>query len=396
MKKWCHTKYLTIWLFLIYLGATFLSNLAPLYDGIRTTGYILVNQGILNPSLIETAYTDGFLGKNAYITGNGAVQRLLGARILNERYMLDNGHLTYIISEYDVEEIAQKTVNFRDALETLDTPLVYVNAPFKIHRTDKQLPLSVEDHSNENADRFLNALKKENVTTLDLREAIDTENRNHYDLFYKTDHHWTAEAGLWAAGTISTFLAEMDPGFAVDSALWESSNYNYTLYEDVFLGSSGRRVGPLYIGRDDFTLITPKFDTKLTFLDSDAGVSREGSFSDVFLFMENLICEDPFRSNTYQVYCGSNRSRIEIANHGIGHNTAGADKKLLLIRDSFSDVLVPFLSMGYAQTHVIDLRYFEGDLLEYVEQYSPDMVLVVYNPGAYESSNANMFDFLPQ
>ena len=152
----------------------------------------------------------------------------------------------------------------------------------------------------------------------------------------------------------------------------------------------------MYIGRDDFTLITPKFDTKLTFLDSDAGVSREGSFSDVFLFMENLICEDSFRSNTYQVYCGSNRSRIEIVNHGIGHNAAGADKKLLLIRDSFSDVLVPFLSMGYAQTHVIDLRYFEGDLLEYVEQYSPDMVLVVYNPGAYESSNANMFDFFPQ
>jgi hypothetical protein len=32
--------------------------------------------------------------------------------------------------------------------------------------------------------------------------------------------------------------------------------------------------------------------------------------------------------------------------------------------------------------------------MEYVKELSPDMVLIVYNPGAYESKNSEMFDFL--
>lgn len=393
MKKLFSTKYLTMGVFLVYICVTFLLNLSPLYDGIRGMGYVLVKHGILNPTLVETDYINGFVGKNGYITGNGAIQRIIGARIVNERYMLENGHLSYIIAEYDMEGIAQNTVAFRDALQTLDIPFAYVNTPFKIHRTDKQLPEGIEDHSNENADRFLACLEKEDVTVLDLRDIMEAESLNHYDMFYKTDHHWTAEAGLWAAGNISGFLAEQDSDFGADRNLWDPARYEYSLYEDVFLGSSGRRVGPLYIGKDDFTLITPKFDTQFTFVDSNAGICRKGSFSDVFLFMENLYAEDAFLSNTYQVYCGANRGKMEITNHSIGEDSA-ADKKLLVIRDSYSDVLIPFLSLGYSQIHAVDLRSFDGNLMEYVQTFDPDMVLVVYNPGAYEDNNLAMFEFL--
>ena len=45
-------------------------------------------------------------------------------------------------------------------------------------------------------------------------------------------------------------------------------------------------------------------------------------------------------------------------------------------------------------SYVIDLRGFSGDLMGYIEESAPDVVMVVYNPGAYEPKNFGMFDFL--
>lgn len=394
MKKQFHTKYLTMILFLLLLTGIFLQNLSALYEGARQMGYSIVKFGIVNSSLFESAYNEGFTGKNTFITANGAIQRLFGASVVNERVRLHNGHLTYTIDEYDMQELAQHTVDFRDVLEDMDIPFVYVNAPFKIHRTDKQLPVSVEDYSNENADCFLSYLKDAGVTTLDLRDSIDSENIDHYSMFYKTDHHWTAEAGLWAAGKITDFLAAQNADFAVEKSLADPGEYNYTRYENIFMGSAGKRVGPLFINRDDFTLVTPKFETNLTFNVDAAGLHREGDFEDVFLFMQHLYSEDPYSSNTYLVYCNSYFDTIEITNSGVGEDAVVTDKKILLIRDSYSDVLIPFLSLAYAQTHVVDLRVFEDDLVEYIKDYDPDIVLVAYNPGAYEDNNRIMFDYL--
>ena len=58
-------------------------------------------------------------------------------------------------------------------------------------------------------------------------------------------------------------------------------------------------------------------------------------------------------------------------------------------------MVAPFLSLGYDSVRLLDLRLFWGDLMTYIEDYEPDLVLAVYNPGAYEDNNWEMFDFLP-
>ena len=42
----------------------------------------------------------------------------------------------------------------------------------------------------------------------------------------------------------------------------------------------------------------------------------------------------------------------------------------------------------------LDLRLWDGDLLAYIDETEPDMVLVLYNPGALEDNNTVMFEFL--
>ena len=355
---------------------------------------IWLNTGKLDISVVETMYSEEFTGKYHFITANGAVQRLMGARVVNERYKLDNGHLTYTVPKEDVDGFAENTVALRDVLKERGIPFLYVNAPFKIHEEDKQLPVGVEDYSNENADAFLSFIEEQNVEVLDLRDCIADEGLDHYSLFYKTDHHWKAETGLWATGIISDRLAQISSSFAVNSDLWNPANYSFDVYEDAFLGSSGVRVGEVYAGRDDMTLITPNFKTELTFSVDSEDIYREGTFSEAFLFRDNLISENMLESTGYAVYGNGIHDIIKIRNYGTEIDGAFQPKKILMISDSFGNVVTPFLSLAFEQTHVLDMRMFEGNLMDYIDDYDPDVVLIIYNPGAYSDNNKDMFDFL--
>ncbi|MDR1642664.1 MAG: hypothetical protein LBT59_23490 [Clostridiales bacterium] len=55
----------------------------------------------------------------------------------------------------------------------------------------------------------------------------------------------------------------VDYGFEYDRALLDPANYTYEVFSDWFLGSQGKRVGPLFTGVDNFTIIHPSFETSL-------------------------------------------------------------------------------------------------------------------------------------
>jgi len=390
MKKQRFLRYLTTIGFLLLIGVFFLLSLHPFAAG----GYRMLRDllsGVpAGTATIESVYNERLPAKNLLVTLNGGLQKLLGTRCLNDRYLLDNGQLTYIIDEYDMTDIGENTVALRDALAQRGIPMVYVNALFKINGADKQLPVGVEDSSNENADRFLSVLRARDVNVLDLREAAHAQDLDYGELFYRTDHHWKAETGFWAFREIAAYLEQLDASFAVDEAVTDTASYNHTVYEDIFLGTAGRRVGPLYSGWDDLTVISPKFATDLRFSVPEEGLERTGAYEDTILFSEFLTGGDDFTISRYDVYCGQDYGLLQISNRAadVTH------KRILVLKDSFSSVVIPFLSLSYEELCFIDLRVFSEDLLEFVEEYDPDLVMVLYNPGAYENNNLAMFEFI--
>ena len=54
-------------------------------------------------------------------------------------------------------------------------------------------------------------------------------------------------------------------------------------------------------------------------------------------------------------------------------------KKLLVIKDSFANSLVPFLTQNYEEIHVIDLRSFSSKISEYIKENAFDNILILYN-----------------
>lgn len=396
MKKKVSIKHLTAIVFLVILAVNFLLGLYPFALGTFRMIRGLYNGEDLDVSTIEYTFNDSFPTKAALITVNGGIQRILGARYLNSRYLLDNGHLTYIIPPCDVTDMAEKTIAFSRTLEEKGIPFVYVNAPFKVYAKDKQLPVGVEDYSNENADAFIAQLRENDVRVLDLRESIEEDGLNHYDLFFKTDHHWTAETGFWAVTKITDYLSRMDASFSVDTRITDLSSYNLTVHEGIFLGSAGRRVGALYAGMDDLTVIEPKYDTQLRFVAESEGMDRTGSYQQTMLFPERLEGNNAFETVRYNVYCNQDYDELRITNTSVEANlpVQSTPKRLLVFKCSFNSVVIPFLALGYEETCFIDLRGYNGNVSELIEEFRPDAVLVSYNIGALEDHNSMMFDFL--
>lgn len=69
-----------------------------------------------------------------------------------------------------------------------------------------------------------------------------------------------------------------------------------------------------------------------------------------------------------------------------------SDLDVLLIRDSFSCVLLQYLSVGARTVTTIDMRHYEEmSVAEYIEGHDIDVVMVAYNP---TSLNDTRFVFL--
>ena len=343
-------------------------------EGGMNTGYILKNQGI-----------------NLY----GEFQKLLKKKVINDVdpsnnvIKLDNGYLSfYTQKKSEVKSLVKNTVEFNNILKKQGIPLLYVQAPYKISKYNTELPKGIKDYNNYNADEYLKKIYEENINAIDLRKLIREDGLQHYSMFFKTDHHWTPKAGLWAFSKIANELNQ-NYGFNIDKKLWNQKNYNIKTYENCFLGSQGKRTGIYYDGLDDFDIITPKFKTDFEVRIDSQNVYKTGEFQETLLDMSKFGTKDYFNTFTYTTYSGGDFGLVNIKNK---INTDG--KRVLLIRDSFSCVLTPFLAQAVSNLDIVDLRQDDRiDLQKYIKKNNPDIVIIMYNPDNLYK-NSNVFDFL--
>ena len=78
----------------------------------------------------------------------------------------------------------------------------------------------------------------------------------------------------------------------------------------------------------------------------------------------------------YALFLGGNYPILDIK------TTADSTDRLLIIKDSYANSLIPLLTAHYENIYVVDLRYFNGKLFQLMEQYEPEQgmdVLVLYD-----------------
>lgn len=333
----------------------------------------------------ETALNETLDRSHLFIQIYGGIQRLTGRRMVSDVSSdstvtrMDNGALTFcgLDNTYTAPtEQIEATVSLAEALGERDIPFLAVAAPQKIQPGESQLPAGVKEYGNETADAYLAGLADAGLDTLDLRPAF-AESGRWDEMFFRTDHHWKPEGAFFAYQALAEALSDRY-GFPVDPETTDLNNYDLTEYDGWFLGSQGKRVGSVYAGTDDFTVFTPKFETGFTYTIPSQDLVRTGSFNEALCFEERLEERDWFGGNPYTYYSGGDFGISVMKNE---KNPDGP--RIVLIRESFSCTLAPFLALSCGELITVDLRYYDGDLLEELESLSPDLVVLMYAASSF-------------
>ena len=321
-------------------------------------------------SKFETDIASTFFNKFGFVNLNGAVCNALNQPCMNGVVKLNNGYLLTTLP-YSSDEVlrtyADSTIRFDEYLKNRGTVLVYANTPYTSSKYDPQLPIGINDYGNDNCDRFLQMLKDAGVDTIDFRETMYDDGIDQYSMMYKTDHHWTTKAGLYAYGVLEDYVVGKT-GCDVDERISDIQNYTVTTYKKWHLGSRGQRTGIYYAGIDDFDLIIPNFDTSI-----QNGAGTVGNMQDVMINMEPLANKEYTSRYTYDSVLGGS----------IGHFTnldCKNDIKVLIITDSFGKAVAPYLAMGFAQIDYVYDADVSGVTPEFIESIDPDVVIMMYYP----------------
>ena len=300
------------------------------------------------------------------------------------------GYLVGRAARVDVGEHIDSVLDYQRKCEQAGMRFLYVATPSKVCRLEDADYSGSVDFCNQNADDLLSGIRDAGVAVLDLREKLHEQGLNHHAMFYNTDHHWKTTAGLWAAGEILDCCNQLF-GAGADLSLLELSAFRQQLYEKWFLGSQGKKVTLARAVPDDFTLLYPNYETSVHFTVPTRGIDAIGSF-EIMYDMYEVTNRDYYTKNPYGACAYGETALCTVENLKMPEG-----KKVLLIRDSMSDCVIPCLSMGFGQLHSLDLRLFNGSVWEYTRSYDPDIVIVMYGASSIGSiswnNHVDKFDF---
>lgn len=329
---------------------------------------------------VEAYATDDILLHDPMVELANAYDRTLGWEIrgvgeYNGLVTLGEGYFGTRFPRTDMTGVADDIAAFSRFCRTQELALLYVQLPFKIGESDAGVS-GVVDFTNQNVDELLASLGAAGVDTFDLRAPLaarQTEaGASWHAAFFQTDHHWLPQTGLWAAQAVAERL-NRDAGLELDSSLLDASRFTAVDYADFFLGSQGKKATLAVAQPETFALLYPKDEAELTLCVPSLSIETTGSF-DVLYNDAMLGSRDYYNDNPYVAYFYGDAALKRVENRRAPNGV-----RLLVVQDSFSNVLAPFLALTVAQLDTLDLRYFTGSVETFIRQGGYDAVVVAYS-----------------
>ena len=296
-----------------------------------------------------------------------------------EYVKLKNGYWIQIksssITDTEAREIMINYSLLQTNLKEKGIEFLFVIAPSKECAIDDQLPNGITSHNNDYIDTCINALKSFSVNFMDLRKQLHNDNLNHYSLFYKTDHHWNIDAGFWATSQIENELSKRFKIYMDD--VNSLGSYHRVTYKNAVFGSAGQYVTHYYAQSEDFDILLPDFENLFSLEIPDLGMNKTGSFEDIFINYQLLdYCVQIEGGLAYDQILYGNRPYVRIQNMA---NPNGP--KILMIRDSFSLAVAPYLALSCSEMILLDVRSargnFTGSIINCINQFKPDVVIAL-------------------
>ena len=311
----------------------------------------------------EDYVVDQFPLRDSWVHLKAWSERLSGKQENNKVYFGTDGQTLFAqFPALTDEELATRVGYVNQLADNLIVPVYFSLIPDKSYVWADRLPANaplVDDGSL--LDRAA-ALCSDWVTWIDLKDVLNGD-----DVFYRTDHHWSTMGAY--RGYLALSLGMGGSGAVLD--------YEPELRSDAFYGTTWSSSGAAWISPDSIYTLIPEGG-----LLGNTTVTRypEGSPVPGSLYDLTKLAE----KDKYSMFLGGNQPLCVI------ENPDAQGGRLLVIRDSYSDSLAPFLSLDYQQVHLFDPRYNNISISQYVEDNGIDQVLVLYSASNF-STDQNIF-----
>jgi hypothetical protein len=373
----CIKEKVTAIIFILIIFSVSIFKIIPtlkaVYGNLLTLNTVGMHQTIIN---FEQAYNTVLSNDQTWIDIYGLTNRVMLKRETgNFDVLKDNKGYLYLLTNKDSEETTklnyESTKDIYDLAVKNNIPFLFLQVPYKNFCNKPELQSYAYDYTKDNFDAFLNLMEKDNMPYLDL-EKIDN-----FD-YYRTDHHWTVETSFNAAvETIKTLNDLYDFNLDPNHIFQDTNQYDKLIYENSFLGSSGIRVGKYYAGKDDFIVIKPKFSTNLQYwykVDGNVTVEKSGDFMNALL--DQKILNDKNYNNKYNAFLNNGYVENIVLNKLSENNL-----KVLFISHSFGRPMTQYLSLYFHEIRNLDPQdgRYNDSYLDYIKEYNPDIILVMYN-----------------
>lgn len=261
-----------------------------------------------------------------------------GVYIGRDKYLMDK-FTSYSKKQLAANAAALAELQKKLAAEdiSMDTILVPVAAQVLTDKLPAYAP--VADYA-----AILEVLTDAGVDTVDMLTALAAHSGE--NIYYRTDHHWTSLGAYYA------YCAWR--GIEPNADEWTQE-----ILCDNFHGTTWNKVPLPTVPAEEITA---------WYKHEYHNVSYNGGEYETNSIYE---CKYLSGSDQHAVFLNSNQAQTVISG-------SGKSGKLLLIKDSYGNTFSQFPVEDYAEVHVLDLRFFKGDVTEYAKENDITDALVLY------------------
>lgn len=299
---------------------------------------------------IEEYVNEQFILRNEWISLKSVTETLLGKIENNGVIKGDNQYL--FNKQMVLDKQFDKNIKLiNQFIKKQDVNIQMAIVPNSYQILNEYLPIGapVIDQIGKIQDAYNKLEEENNFERINIHEYLQ-EHKDEY-IYYRTDHHWTTLGAYYGYLAFCQSMG-LTP---VDINTLESHTV-----ED-FYGTYYSKYKGIGIVPDLITYYDIPINKNIVEKDEKTGLYD----------IDKLNTKDK-----YAMFLYGNPSISVIHSNKMKENQG---KKLLVVKDSYANSLIPFLTYHYDEIYVVDLRYYNKSINELVVENNIDNIFLLYN-----------------
>lgn len=281
---------------------------------------------------------DGWVTMKTYMELAIGKRESVGVYICKDKYLMDK------FTSYSKKQLVANAAALVDLQEKLAAEGISMNTilvPMAAQVLTDKLPAyaPVADYA-----AILQVLTDAGVDTTDVLSALVAHSSE--NIYYRTDHHWTSLGAYYAYCAWRGIEPNVD-------------EWTQEVLCDDFYGTTWNKVPLPTVPAEEITAWYKHMNRAVSY--------NDGQYETDSIYERKYLSG----SDQYAVFLNSNQAQTVIEG-------SGKSGKLLLIKDSYGNTFSQFPVEDYAEVHVLDLRFFKGDVAEYARENGITDALVLY------------------